>query len=104
MPSIFDALMINKLRLPNRFVRSATYDNLADHGMVTDAQINLYDTLSQGGIGLIISGGLYPTKCLIFCKAYFGKRKLLAFLMVRRQTPFHIEVHRENTQHADIEV
>ena len=62
MPSIFDALMINKLRLPNRFVRSATYDNLADHGMVTDAQIKLYETLSQGGIGLIISGGLYPTK------------------------------------------
>jgi 2,4-dienoyl-CoA reductase-like NADH-dependent reductase (Old Yellow Enzyme family) len=62
MPTIFDTLTINRLELPNRFVRSATYDNLADQGMVSDAQLNLYDVLSRGEIGLIISGGIYPTK------------------------------------------
>ena len=61
MPSLFDPLTINKLQIPNRFVRSATYDNLSDQGKVSDAQISLYDTLSQGEIGLIISAGIYPT-------------------------------------------
>ena len=61
MPSLFDPLTINHLQLPNRFVRSATYDNLADQSMVSEAQINLYHTLSQGEIGLIVSAGIYPT-------------------------------------------
>lgn len=59
---LFDPLTINKLQLQNRFVRSATYDNLADQGTVSDAQLSLYDTLSRGEIGLIVSAGFYPTK------------------------------------------
>jgi 2,4-dienoyl-CoA reductase-like NADH-dependent reductase (Old Yellow Enzyme family) len=62
MPTLFDPLTINQLQLSNRFVRSATYDNLANQGMMSDAQLNLYDTLSRGEIGLIISAGIYPTK------------------------------------------
>jgi 2,4-dienoyl-CoA reductase-like NADH-dependent reductase (Old Yellow Enzyme family) len=62
MPNLFDPMHINTLQLPNRFVRSATFDNLAQDGMVSDAQRKLYDVLSQGEIGLIISGGLYPTR------------------------------------------
>jgi 2,4-dienoyl-CoA reductase-like NADH-dependent reductase (Old Yellow Enzyme family) len=62
MPSLFDPLQINHLRLPNRLVRSATFDNLGRDGMVTEPQIRLYDDLSKGDIGLIISGGLYPTR------------------------------------------
>ena len=62
MPGLFDPLQINTLQLPNRFVRSATFDNLGREGMVSDAQLKLYETLSQGDVGLIISGGLYPTR------------------------------------------
>jgi 2,4-dienoyl-CoA reductase-like NADH-dependent reductase (Old Yellow Enzyme family) len=62
MHTLFDPMTINCLQLPNRFVRSATFDNLADQGLVTDAQLKIYDDLSKGEIGLIISGGLYPTR------------------------------------------
>ncbi|HTY63784.1 MAG TPA: NADH:flavin oxidoreductase [Acidobacteriota bacterium] len=61
-PDLFDPMQLNTLRLPNRFVRSATFDNLGREGMVSDAQLKLYGALSTGEIGLIISGGLYPTQ------------------------------------------
>jgi 2,4-dienoyl-CoA reductase-like NADH-dependent reductase (Old Yellow Enzyme family) len=62
MKNLSDPMTINKLEIPNRFVRSATFDNLARDAMVSDAQLILYDLLSKGEIGLIISGGLYPTR------------------------------------------
>ncbi len=62
MLGLFDPFTINRLELRNRFVRSATNDNLAYEGMVTDAQVSLFRELAQGEIGLIVTGGLYPTK------------------------------------------
>jgi 2,4-dienoyl-CoA reductase-like NADH-dependent reductase (Old Yellow Enzyme family) len=62
MPNIFDTLTINKMELRNRFVRSATMDGLASQGIVTDAELSLYQELAKGEIGLIISHGLFPTK------------------------------------------
>ena len=62
MADIFSSLVINKLALSNRFVRSATMDSMAQNGSVTDPEIQLYRELGQGDIGLIISHGLYPTK------------------------------------------
>jgi 2,4-dienoyl-CoA reductase-like NADH-dependent reductase (Old Yellow Enzyme family) len=62
MSDLFEPIQINTLQLPNRFIRSATFDNLARNGLVSDAQLILYDTLSKGEIGLIISGGLYPCR------------------------------------------
>jgi 2,4-dienoyl-CoA reductase-like NADH-dependent reductase (Old Yellow Enzyme family) len=62
MPDIFDTLTINKMELRNRFVRSATMDGLASQGMVSDAELGLYQELAKGEIGLIISHGLFPTK------------------------------------------
>ncbi|MBN1832424.1 MAG: NADH:flavin oxidoreductase [Deltaproteobacteria bacterium] len=61
MNKIFTPLKINRMVLPNRFVRSATVDNLGQHGRVSEAQLDLYGALSEGEIGLIISGGIYPT-------------------------------------------
>jgi len=61
MKKIFAPLEINGMVLQNRFVRSATVDNLGKHGMVSEAQLELYRTLSEGEIGLIMSGGIYPT-------------------------------------------
>jgi 2,4-dienoyl-CoA reductase-like NADH-dependent reductase (Old Yellow Enzyme family) len=59
---IFDPLMINKLVLSNRFVRSATMDSMADNGKVSDAELAMYGELAKGEIGLIVSHGLYPVK------------------------------------------
>lgn len=62
MPNLFEAMTINKMKLRNRFVRSATMDSLANQGMVSDAEISLYQELAQGEIGLIVSHGLAPTR------------------------------------------
>ncbi len=62
MPNLFDTVTINKMELRNRFVRSATMDSMANQGMVSDAELSLYQELGKGEIGLIISHGLFPTK------------------------------------------
>jgi len=62
MPSLFDPIAINRLVLPNRFIRSATMDSMADKGMVSEREIDLYRELGEGEIGLIISHGLYPAR------------------------------------------
>ncbi len=62
MPHLFETLTINRMELSNRFVRSATVDNLGNQGMVSDSQISLYRELARGEIGLIVTGGLYPRK------------------------------------------
>jgi len=57
MSILFENMKIGRLRLRNRFVRSATYDGCADKaGHVTDKQIHLYEELAKGGVGLIVSG------------------------------------------------
>lgn len=45
------------MTLKNRLVRSATHDGMAtEKGEVTDGQVDLYRTLAEGGVGLIVSG------------------------------------------------
>lgn len=57
---VFEPGRIKTMRLPNRFVRSATYDGLSDaSGAVTDRQIELISALAQGGVGLIVSAIMY---------------------------------------------
>ena len=56
---LFEPTKIKNMDLRNRFVRSATYDGCAEDGYVTDKQVNLYSTLSEGGVGLIITGITY---------------------------------------------
>ncbi len=54
---LFTPIKVGGMRVPNRFVRSATQDFLAtDEGEVTDRQVNFYAQLAEGEIGLIISG------------------------------------------------
>ena len=60
MDSLFSPVSIGALRLPNRFVRSATHDFMADEeGRVTDAQVGLMRALARGGVGLIVIGHAY---------------------------------------------
>lgn len=62
MPNLFDTLIINKLELRNRFLRSATMETLGDQGMVTDDLLAFYQELARGEIGLIVTGGVYAKK------------------------------------------
>ncbi len=60
MPQPFDPITINQMTIPNRFVRSATWEGMAtDDGAVTGRLIDLYKQLTEGGLGLIISSHAY---------------------------------------------
>ena len=53
---VFTPKKINELEIPNRLVRSATTELMADvDGYVTDSIIKYYKELAAGGIGLTIS-------------------------------------------------
>lgn len=54
---LFDHTVINTMNLANRFVRSATWEGLADKdGFVTKKLNDMMVELAKGGVGLIISG------------------------------------------------
>jgi 2,4-dienoyl-CoA reductase-like NADH-dependent reductase (Old Yellow Enzyme family) len=60
MSILFEPLRIRHIVLRNRFVRSATYDGCADlEGHVSDKQIEVFEKLAEGGVGLIITGIVY---------------------------------------------
>ena len=57
---LFEPGTIGTLELPNRLVRSATAECLADRdGAPTPALEDLYRALAQGGVGLIVTGHFY---------------------------------------------
>jgi 2,4-dienoyl-CoA reductase-like NADH-dependent reductase (Old Yellow Enzyme family) len=60
-PSIlFTPKLLGCVPIPNRFVRSATHDFLAEEdGAVTAKNVELYRRLAEGETGLIISGHAY---------------------------------------------
>jgi 2,4-dienoyl-CoA reductase-like NADH-dependent reductase (Old Yellow Enzyme family) len=60
MDSLFEQSEINRLILPNRFIRSATWAGMAtDEGACTPRLIDLMRHLSIGEVGLIITGHAY---------------------------------------------
>ena len=60
MRVLFQPYKLGNLELPNRIVRSATYDGMAyKTGHVSARQIDLYESLAAGGVGLIITGITY---------------------------------------------
>jgi 2,4-dienoyl-CoA reductase-like NADH-dependent reductase (Old Yellow Enzyme family) len=57
---LFSPGKIGTLEIPNRLVRSATAENMADNnGRPLPKMIGLYRQLSRGGVGLIITGHMY---------------------------------------------
>jgi 2,4-dienoyl-CoA reductase-like NADH-dependent reductase (Old Yellow Enzyme family) len=55
--SLYDKVNIGTLELPNRFVRSATWEGMCDeHGRPTAKLAGLYRELAEGGVGLVITG------------------------------------------------
>lgn len=60
MKSAFEKTEIKSLILKNRFVRSATWEGLADSaGRVTDGLVDMFQALAAGGVGLAITGFAY---------------------------------------------
>ncbi len=60
MNRLFEGSLINNMALPNRFVRSATWEGMAaDDGAVTPKLIATMTALAAGGVGLIISSHAY---------------------------------------------
>ena len=60
MADIFTPWQIKDLTIPNRLVRSATWEGLADDdGAPTHELINALADLAEGGVGLIITGFAY---------------------------------------------
>ncbi len=54
---VFSPGRIGQIEIKNRLVRSATYENAGTAGgEVSDELVELYGTLAQGGVGLIITG------------------------------------------------
>lgn len=57
MSYLFTESRIGNLTLKNRFMRSATWENMAtDDGHMTDKLYAIYEELAQGEVGLIVTG------------------------------------------------
>ena len=63
MAKLFETTEINGMTLANRFVRSATWEGMADNnGQCTPQLIGLMERLARGGVGLIITGLAYISR------------------------------------------
>lgn len=57
---LFTPIQVGKIEIPNRFVRSATHDFMANRdGSASDRQVTLFENLARGEVGLIITGHAY---------------------------------------------
>ena len=63
MAKLFEETSLGNIELPNRLVRSATWEGLADaDGRVTPPLLRIHEELADGGVGLIISSYMYVQK------------------------------------------
>jgi 2,4-dienoyl-CoA reductase-like NADH-dependent reductase (Old Yellow Enzyme family) len=63
MAKLFETTQIKSMTLANRFVRSATWEGMADNdGICTPKLIGLMKRLAEGGVGLIITGLAFVTR------------------------------------------
>jgi len=63
MPMLFKPSIIKNLSLPNRFVRSATYEGLANEdGSCSERLADFMVQLAKGGVGLIITSHAYVSR------------------------------------------
>jgi 2,4-dienoyl-CoA reductase-like NADH-dependent reductase (Old Yellow Enzyme family) len=57
MKNLFDKTNIKNLEMKNRFIRSATWMDMAEEdGHLNEEIINMYEEVAKGGVGLIITG------------------------------------------------
>ncbi len=56
MKNLFDSVKIGTLESKNRFVRSATWENMTEDGYINEKLLNIYKELAEGEVGLILTG------------------------------------------------
>jgi 2,4-dienoyl-CoA reductase-like NADH-dependent reductase (Old Yellow Enzyme family) len=57
LSTLFTETRIGNMRLKNRFIRSATWENMAtEDGYMTDKLYAIYEALAKGEVGLIVTG------------------------------------------------
>lgn len=56
MKSLFDCVKIGNMVSKNRFVRSATWENMTESGHMNEKLFDIYEELAKGEIGLILTG------------------------------------------------
>lgn len=55
--TLFEQSSIGSLTIKNRFIRSATWENMAtDQGHMTECLYDIYEELAKGEVGLIVTG------------------------------------------------
>jgi len=60
MGSLFEEVVIGRIRMRNRIVRSATWEGMCEKdGGPTERLLALYEGLAEGGVGLLITGYAY---------------------------------------------
>ncbi len=91
MSRLFSPMRIGCLELPNRFVRSATFEGMAkENGQVTDDVMKLYRNLAKGKVGLIITGYFYVNQV---GKAFSNQIGIHSDEMIRGLKKLVQEVH-----------
>lgn len=56
MKKLFDEVKIGNLSIKNRFVRSATWENMTETGHMNEDLYNIYEDLAKGEVGLLLTG------------------------------------------------
>ncbi|KZL93603.1 NADH:flavin oxidoreductase [Clostridium magnum] len=57
MKTLFEETKLGNITIPNRFIRSATWENMAtEEGHITEELYRIYEELAKGDVGLIITG------------------------------------------------
>lgn len=59
---LFSEGKIGRLTLPNRLVRSATYEGASRSGVISNDMLMLYEELVAGKVGMIITGLMLVAK------------------------------------------
>ncbi len=87
MHAIFEPWTLGNLTLPNRLMRSATWEGMADAGGIANHRLaEFYGRLAAGGVGLIVTGYAYvlpwgqglPGQCGIFSDAHLEGQAAIA--------------------------
>ena len=56
MKNLFDIVRLGNLDIKNRFVRSATWENMTEDGHMNEDLYNIYEELAKGEVGLLLTG------------------------------------------------
>jgi 2,4-dienoyl-CoA reductase-like NADH-dependent reductase (Old Yellow Enzyme family) len=89
---LFTPIKIGKLEIRNRFMRSATWDAMAEStGLVSERSRALYHELNTGGIGLIITGFAFVSYPL--SQAGIGQYGIYSDKMIPGWKPIIKEAH-----------